>query len=157
MYKMDETVKRNLSKYKYVYRIYRNNGENDDFHIEKYPIVYINEEVVYIKGSRKNWLTPISFNTDVIYTDKIVKTSYLQAVEYINNKIVRYPYARYDSISVYFIDINKIDSFDLSLIKKDLKEETRKLNVDKAEKEVERYKKLYENSLKKLEEAKKNL
>lgn len=157
MYKMDETVKKNLSKYKYVYRIYKDSGVIADFHIEKYPIVYINEEVVYFKDGRKNWLTPITFNTDIIYIDKVAKTSYLEAVEYINDKFIRCPWIRCGSTSVYFIDMNKIDSFDLSLIKKDLKEENKKFNIEQAEKEVQKYKKLYEDNLKKLEEVKKNL
>lgn len=157
MYKMDEEIKKNLSKYKYVYRIYKDSGVIADFHIEKYPIVYINEEVVYFKGGRKNWLTPITFNTDMICIDKVAKTSYLEAVEYINNKFIRCPWIRYDSTSVYFIDMNKIDSFDLSLIKKYFKEENKKFNIEQAEKEVEKYKRLYEKSLKELEDIKKGV
>lgn len=41
----------NLSKIKHIYRIY----ESDDrvLHCEKYPVIYINSEVVYFKDARK--------------------------------------------------------------------------------------------------------
>lgn len=56
---MTEEIKKNLSKCKYIYRIYK---ENDSFHIEKYPIVYINSEVVYFKTGRKNYIESMSFS-----------------------------------------------------------------------------------------------
>ena len=43
--------KKNLSKIKYIYRIYES---SDGFlHCERYPVVYINSEVVYFKDARK--------------------------------------------------------------------------------------------------------
>lgn len=155
MHKMDEEIKKNLSKYKYVYKIYKDSGENAEFHIEKYPIVYINEEVLYYKSGRKNWLIPVTLNRNIVYADKIAKTSYLEAVNYINNKITKYNIRH--SVSVYFIDMNRIDNFDLSLIKRDFKEENKKFNIEQAEKEVKKYKKLYEDSLKKLEDIKNDI
>ena len=50
---MTEDIKKYLSKCKYVYRIYK---KDNDFHIEKYPIIYINSEVVYYKNGRKESL-----------------------------------------------------------------------------------------------------
>lgn len=46
---MDE---KNLSKYKYIYRIYESGDKV--LHCEKYPIIYINSEVVYYKTKRSN-------------------------------------------------------------------------------------------------------
>lgn len=40
-----------LSKQKYIYRIYE--SEDKVLHCEKYPIIYINSEVVYFKDGRK--------------------------------------------------------------------------------------------------------
>ena len=40
-----------LSKRKYIYRIY--SSEDKVIHCEKYPIIYINSEVVYYKDGRK--------------------------------------------------------------------------------------------------------
>lgn len=46
--------KKNLSKIKYIYRIY---SADNMLHLERYPVVYINSEVVYYKEARKNaWL-----------------------------------------------------------------------------------------------------
>ena len=43
--------KQNLSKYKYIYRIYEDRiGEA---HCTKHPVVYINSKVVYFKDARK--------------------------------------------------------------------------------------------------------
>jgi hypothetical protein len=41
----------NLSKIKYIYRIYE--SEDEVLHCEKYPVVYINSKVVYFKDARK--------------------------------------------------------------------------------------------------------
>ena len=42
---------KNLSKYKYIYRIYESSDEV--LHCEKYPVIYINNKVVYFKDARK--------------------------------------------------------------------------------------------------------
>ena len=42
---------KNLSKLKYIYRIYESSDKI--LHLEKYPIIYINSEVVYFKDGRK--------------------------------------------------------------------------------------------------------
>lgn len=146
---MTEEIKKNLSKCKYVYRIYK---ENNSFHIEKYPIVYINSEVVYFKNGRKKNIDFQSFNDRW----KNVKESFEQAIKEINS--IFDSYSSNYSISVYFIETDKLKEFDLSLIKQRLKEEngnSRKNQIKKQELEVEKYKKYYELELRKLEKMKK--
>lgn len=41
----------NLSKIKYIYRVYE--SKDKVLHCEKYPVIYINSEVVYFKDCRK--------------------------------------------------------------------------------------------------------
>lgn len=43
--------KQNLSKYKYIYRIYED--RTGAVHCTKHPVVYINSKVVYFKDARK--------------------------------------------------------------------------------------------------------
>lgn len=43
--------KKNLSKIKYIYRIYESSDRI--LHCEKYAVIYINSEVVYFKDARK--------------------------------------------------------------------------------------------------------
>lgn len=45
---------KNLYKYKYIYRIYEVGGI---FHLEKYPVIYINNTVIYFKTGRKEYLS----------------------------------------------------------------------------------------------------
>lgn len=142
---MTEEIKKNLSKCKYVYRIYR---EHENFHIEKYPIVYINIEVVYFKTSRKNNLECLSFSSRW----ENVKVNFERAITYINNTATCYDYY---PTNVYFIEINKLKEFDLSLIKQRLKEESKENKIKKQELEVEKCKKSYELELRKLEDMKK--
>lgn len=42
---------KNLSKVKYIYRIYE--SDNEVLHIERYPVIYINSKVVYFKTASK--------------------------------------------------------------------------------------------------------
>lgn len=146
---MTEEIKKNLSKCKYVYRIYK---ENNNFHIEKYPIVYINSDVVYFKNGRKKNIDCQSFSDRW----KNVKESFEQAIKEINS--IFDSYSSGYPISVYFIETDKLKEFDLSLIKQRLKEEngnSRKNQIKKQELEVEKYKKYYELELRKLEKMKK--
>lgn len=46
-----------LSKQKYIYYVYE---ADKTFHVEKYPIIYINSEYVYFKTGRKNMLEHVS-------------------------------------------------------------------------------------------------
>ena len=142
---MTEEIKNNLSKCKYVYRIYR---ERDKFHIEKYPIVYINSEVVYFKTGRKNYIESMSFSN--LWTN--VKENFEKAIVYINNTVTYYDYY---PTNVYFIETDKLKEFDLSLIKQRLKDESKESKIKKQEREVEKYKKSYELELRKLEDMKK--
>lgn len=41
----------NLSKYKYIYRVYESDDKN--IHCEKYTVIYANSKVVYFKDGRK--------------------------------------------------------------------------------------------------------
>lgn len=43
--------KKNLSKIKYIYRIYESSDRV--LHCEQYPVIYINSKVVYFKDARK--------------------------------------------------------------------------------------------------------
>lgn len=43
--------KQELSKHKYIYRIYA--SDDKVIHCEKYPVVYSNSEVIYFKDARK--------------------------------------------------------------------------------------------------------
>lgn len=142
---MTEEIKKNLSKCKYVYRIYREHG---NFHIEKYPIVYINSEVVYFKTGRKNDIESMSFSSFWCR----VEESFEKAIKYINDSVSHFDYF---PTSVYFIETDKLKEFDLSLIKKKLKDESKESKIKKQEREVEKYKKSYELELRKLEEMKK--
>ena len=45
---------KNLSKIKYIYRIYE--SEDEVLHCEKFPVIYINSKVVYFKDARKQEL-----------------------------------------------------------------------------------------------------
>ena len=46
---------KNLSKYKYIYHIYK--SEDNQLHMEHYPIIYINDYKVYFKTGRKQDLS----------------------------------------------------------------------------------------------------
>lgn len=143
---MTEEIKKNLSKCKYVYRIYK---ENNNFHIEKYPIVYINSEVVYFKTGRKKYIENMSFSN--LWTN--IKENFEKAIVYINNTVTCYDYY---PTNVYFIETDKLKEFDLSLIKQSLKDESKESKIKKQEREVEKYKKSYELELRKLEDMKKS-
>lgn len=142
---MTEEIKKNLSKCKYIYRIYR---EHENFHIEKYPIVYINSKVVYFKTGRKNDIERMNFNS----LWKNINESFDAAIEYINNLTdSQYRY----TTSVYFVEADKLKEFDLSLIKKRLNKESKESKIKTQEQEVERCKRIYELQLRKLKDIKK--
>lgn len=140
---MTEDIKKYLSKCKYVYRIYK---KDNDFHIEKYPIIYINSEVVYYKNGRKESLCSCYFNDRY----RNVKESFDKAIEYLNNLP-----GSYYALSVYFVETNKLKEFDLSLIKKELKENNVEAEIKTQEEIVERAKNQYEAAVKNLEKMKK--
>ena len=142
---MTEEIKKNLSKCKYVYRIYK---ENNNFHIEKYPIVYINSDVVYFKNGRKNYIENMSFSN--LWTN--MKENFEEAIKYINNLTdSQYGYIT----SVYFVETGKLKEFDLSLIKKRFNKESKESKIKKQEGEVEKAKEKYEREIKTLEDMKK--
>lgn len=135
-------IKNILSKYKYVYRIYK---ENNTFHIEQYPIVYSNSDYVYYKTGRKNTLNFIDINNRF---HKVLKESFNDAIEYLNTK----QYTWWYPSSVYFIETEKVKEHDLSLIKQELKNQSKDSLIKEQEEKVEKAKKNYEHELKKLKE-----
>lgn len=139
---MTKEVKNNLSKCKYLYRIYK---ENTNFHIEKYPIVYINSECVYFKIGRKQ--EPGREYIRSLHIGINVKESFDKAIYYLNNN----NYSNY----VCFIEIDKLKEFDLSLIKQRLKEESKKSELKEQEEKVKEAKLIYELELNELEKMKK--
>lgn len=139
-------VKENLSKYKYIYRIYR---EDNNFHIEHYPIVYINSEYIYYKGKRKDMLLNYIRVNKLWWEKSKLFENIEEAIEYINNKK-----ETWNCPSVYFIS-EKIKDYDLSRIKIDLKKESNKNKIKEKENKLARAKEEYEKALKELEEIKK--
>ena len=55
---------KDLSKVKYIYRIY----ESSDglLHFEKYPVIYVNSKVVYFKTGRKQEMLSYKYVKDII-------------------------------------------------------------------------------------------
>ena len=142
---MTEEIKKNLSKCKYVYRIYNEHG---NFHIEKYPIVYINSEVVYFKTGRKNDIESMRFSSFWCR----VEENFEKAIKYINDSVSSFDYY---PTSTYFIETDKLKEFDLSLRKKKIKEESKEAKIKEQEKRVENYKERYKLEMKILEDMKK--
>ncbi len=72
---------KNLSKKKYIYHVYTSECDNySKLHFEKFPVIYINQTIVYYKGKRKDYLNneKISSIKDNFsdYLDSYVKTWY---------------------------------------------------------------------------------
>ena len=137
-------VKDNLSKYKYIYKTYR---EDNNFHIEHYPIIYSNSEYIYYKSARKNTLNYIKVN-ELWWNDAKIFETIEKAIEYINNRKETWHYPL-----VYFIS-EKIKNYDLKQIKINLKEESNKNKIKEKENRVKRAKEEYERALKELENIK---
>ena len=111
---MTEDIKKNLSKCKYVYRLYI---ERENFHIEKYPIVYINSNIVYFKTGRKNAIEMMRFSDGL----NNVKESFEEAIKYINNIFTFYTYYPV-SVSVYFVETDKLNELELRKLEEMKKE-----------------------------------
>ena len=56
---------KNLSKIKHIYRIYESNDKV--LHCEKYPVIYINSEVVYFKDARKQEYLSYTYVKNVLH------------------------------------------------------------------------------------------
>lgn len=76
--------KSELSKRKYIYKVYQSCGDNS-FHIERYPIIYTNSAYVYFKVANKQELGRVDFRRikDRISDLKLTVDSTLYSGEYI--------------------------------------------------------------------------
>jgi hypothetical protein len=77
--------KQNLSKYKYIYRIYED--RTGEVHCTKHPVIYINSKVVYFKDARKQeYLSYISVDgvSDdfASYTNEVLSKPYYRSVNH---------------------------------------------------------------------------
>lgn len=70
---------KNLNKKKYIYHVYTSSCDNySKLHFEKFPVIYINQTVVYYKGNRKDYLNNERIssikNSFSDYLDSYIKT-----------------------------------------------------------------------------------
>ena len=124
--------KENLSKYKYVYTIYK---DNDTINVEKFPIVYSNSEYVYYKFASKNELSKINIReVDEKYNG--ITTAILDKLKYSR---------------IYLLDINgfDIEEAKLHFYKKSKEKilEDAKLRLDRITREYNIAKREYEELL----------
>lgn len=136
--------KQNLSKIKYIYKIY---SADDMLHLERYPIVYINSKVVYFKENRKNdFLGRLEYD---YISDTYVTLKPYYSTWYLRGNI---------DVCEYFFGIET----DIQSIYENLKEQYDKYNAERLEYlktadernkrlRVEKAKREYEAALKELE------
>ena len=127
---------KNLSKIKYIYRIYE--ATDGILHCERFPVVYINSEVVYFKDARKKeYLNYIKVRN---VTDNL--TAFYNSGNY-----VKY-YSYFDK---YFWNVEN----NIQEIYEDLKKQKAEAQIkDEKEKAMSRYeraKREYEAALKEIE------
>ena len=134
---------KNLSKIKYIYRIY---SADDMLHLERYPVVYINSEVVYYKNARKNSFLGYEYLTSILDCHTTVGKPYTYtgyALPYVN----KYFFGIETDIHEIFEDLKK--QYDVLLA-----EQLAYLNRTDEEKKrarLEKAKREYEAALKELE------
>ena len=128
---------KNLSKLKYIYRIYESSDKI--LHLEKYPIIYINSEVVYFKMARKQ--------------EDIHKKDFKNIKQEIK-KYYTSTYLNYPCYNEYYLDTEK-NINDIFIILKQQQEYYR-ANEDMVniEKRYNKAKDKYEEALKEYEAAK---
>lgn len=130
---------KNLSKVKHIYRIY----ETDDkvLHCEKYPVIYINSEVVYFKRGRK--MTLDYTRTQDVHDDV---TEFCNDNNYWKNAGYRLP-----RINKYFwnVETNILDIFEN--MKKQHDKMRRQIDAKNKIDRLERAKLEYEKALKAVE------
>ena len=130
-------VKENLSKYKYIYKIYR---VDNDFHIEHYPIVYMNDTYVYVKeNSKKLKEIVVNYRYNKIFTD--IEEAIKQVQKYNNCENIYY-------IDKYEVDIN------IEELKLQWSKEKKQKDIKDKENNLARAKREYERALKELEDIK---
>lgn len=137
--------KQNLSKIKYIYRIYKS-AEDNQVHIEKYPVVYVNSNYTYYKVANKQELQWVG-------TPKVYETA--KAACYELSKITRYW-----NLSFYFWDL---DGFDIENSKyiENLRREALKQKYESDLKQhkslATRYKNHYDGEMEEIEKLEKKL
>ena len=129
---------KNLSKCKYIYRVYV--SKTDEFHCEKYPIVYANNRYAYFKITGDERLNEISI------------ARVLDNINDIPNDI---PF--YRGSSIYFWSDNCITKETFDIFKKKMEVDRLKREMRQIENRLAYLKRSYELSAPKMEVLKKQL
>ena len=130
-------VKENLSRYKYIYKIYY---RDNTYHIEHFPIVYMNDTYIYVKeNSKKLKEIVINYRYNKIFTD--IEEAIKQVQKYNSWENIYY-------IDKYEVDIN------IEELKLQWSKEKKQKDIKDKEDRLERAKEEYERALKELEEVK---
>jgi hydroxymethylpyrimidine pyrophosphatase-like HAD family hydrolase len=117
--------KQELSKFKYLYRIYSSGDKV--MHCEKYPIIYSNGEIVYFKTGRKRELSYIYF--------KNIKDEYTC----IESRDLNY-FGYYSDFDKYYF---KVENFDSKKATEDAFKQKKKSELDSAKLAFERAEREY--------------
>lgn len=120
-------MKQNLSKYKYIWRVYR--GSDGEIHKEKFPVIYANGTNTYYKAGR-------SMALNIIATGYIKDCPTQKDVE----SVARYFHNRY-----YWNISEEIDSM-FAAIKKAVEEENERKYIEETIKEYRLAKIRYEKA-----------
>lgn len=124
--------KENLGKLKYIYKMYT--SDDKVVHCERYPVIYINQNVVYYKDARKS---PVLITTDTRYVvDK-----------YTGIKDVKLNY--WGQFSTYFWEVESFSSeeaTDYAFAKKKMDDIAKaKSSLERAENDYKSAKERYES------------
>lgn len=112
----------NLSKMKYIYKIYE--SKDGVLHCEKFPIIYVNKKYVYFKSDDSGML---DFTTTEYVLDNLSSCENVGV------------------LCRYFWNID--DDFDLNEFQKELKRRRKDLELSRIKNKVERARKEYEDAL----------
>lgn len=127
-------VKNNLSKYKYIYKIYY---KDNAYHIEHFPIVYMNDTYIYVKeNSKKLKEIVVNYRYNKIFTN--IEEAIKQAQKYNNWE------------SIYYIDKYEVD-INIEELKLQWSKEKKQKDIKDKENNLARAKREYERALKELE------
>lgn len=129
---------KDLSKVKYIYRIYE--SDNEVLHLERYPVIYINSKVVYFKTARQQEYLGCK-------QLKNVSDNFMQFYQ----KMTRYSTQSRASFDEYFwnveTDVNKIYQ---DLIRQRFKMRQER-DMQMKQRKLEKAKREYEAALKEIE------
>ena len=123
---------KNLSKIKYIYRIYE--SEDEVLHCEKYPVIYMNSVVVYFKNTRKQGML-----------------NYTNIDNVLDNLTVFYQDKYYPRFDRYFWNMETNIQEIYADLKKQRDEIRRKNEEEKKRDRYEKAKREYEEALKEIE------